>query len=92
MLLCNRDSSIQPRRIANQTVEVDEVHPRVVNGFNTAYCPSEVWGNFSYTSNSAPLYVGGSGLLVKRNFSYSLSGANQIQAGALTVTGSSNIS
>ena len=31
------------------------------NAFNTAYGQSEVWGNFSYTGNSAPLYIGGSG-------------------------------
>ena len=63
-----------------------------VNAFNTAYGQSQVWGNFSYTGNSAPLYIGGTGLLVKGNFSHSLSGANQIQPGALTVSGNSNIS
>jgi hypothetical protein len=63
------------------------------NGFNTAYGQSEVWGNFSYTGNSAPLYIGGSGLLVKRNFSHTLNtSAHQIQPDALDVLGNSNIS
>ena len=78
MLLCNRDSLIKSRGIANRTVEVDEVHPRVVNGFNTAYGPSEVWGNFRYTSNSAPLYVGDNGCW-SAQVSYSLSGRTRFR-------------
>ena len=64
------------------------------NAFNTAG-QSEVWGNFSYTGNSAPLFIGGSthALLVKKNFNHSLNtGPNWIQDGALTVNGNSTIS
>ena len=49
-------------------------------------------GNFSYTGNSAPLYIGGGSLLVKKNFNHSLNtAAHQIQTGALTVDGNSTI-
>lgn len=61
-----------------------------VNAFN-GYAGSVVHGNFSYTGNSASLYI--SNLTVKGNFNHSLNtSAHQIQPGALTVDGNSNIS
>ncbi len=60
-----------------------------VNAFN-GYPGSVVNGNFSYTGNSAPLYI--SNLTVKGNFNHSgNTSANQIQPGALTVLGNSTI-
>ena len=63
-----------------------------VNAFNTAYGQSVVWGNFSYTGNSAPLYMAATACS-SRKFNHSLNtSAHQIQPDALAVDGNSNIS
>ncbi len=71
------------------------------NGYNGFFAPyaygditqSQVYGNFSYTGNSAGLYVGYSGLKVHGNFNHSgNTGASYLEDGKLTVGGKSNIS
>ena len=70
------------------------------NGYNGFFAPyaygdinqSQVYGNFSYTGNSAALYVGYPGLQVHGNFSHSLNTSAPYIEPALTVDGNSNIS
>ena len=71
-----------------------------VNGYNGFFAPytygditqSQVYGNFSYTGNSAGLYVGYAGLHVHGNFNDSLNtGASYLDAEKLVVDGNSNI-
>ena len=66
-----------------------------VNGFWNVYdgVPSTIGGNFNYTNNAAPLYVGGLGVEVTGSYTY----ANNVPGpdgwtSALHVLGSSNIS